>query len=591
MRIALSVITKGDSELERLKKCIASFYPYVDKIFITANGEETRVTENWCRGDKEKIVYSYLAWDDDFSKQRNFNLEQIRREGFDWFVWADSDDILIGGEYLRKVAEISLRNGFDCVFFTYYYGVVFDGEPKWETIKHVDLVQKRERLLKPHLFTWKGMLHETPVPTENYQLRYTYVPYSQEYPIVWLHTEAERDPKSQRNVERMARNKRILEKQLEQEKLMAEGADPRTILYLMKIYVEMEDSSYWQKCLEMGREYLEKSGWDEERAVCWSLMARAASLLGDDKLAVTYTLSAIQEYPYSSVLYLYLSKYYLNDGHIEKAEYWLEEALNVKERDTTQMNNELEKKMLAGEIAYKIYFFHKKDVRTTLRIIKYLHSISPTEQTAAILKEVSELANLDLACENVHRLFKYCESIKEEGRIPQLYFSLPEKIRSLEFAVYYKNKYTYRVWGKDEICYYATYGGAHIEKWSPESLKTGIGGSETAVIKLSREWVKHGYKVTVYADTCEPLVYDGVVWLPYYYFNQRDRFNIFIQWRMATLAGKVKCKKFLVDMHDVYSPLSIDWSRIDALMVKSRYHRNIASSIADEKFRIISNGV
>ena len=151
-----------------------------------------------------------------------------------------------------------------------------------------------------------------------------------------------------------------------------------------------------------------------------------------------------------------------------------------------------------------------------------------------------------------------------------------------------------KVWGENEVCYYATFGREHFERWGPSSLEKGIGGSETAVIRLSQEWAKLGYKVTVYGDPGQEMgEYDGVTWLPYYKFNPRDKFNIFIQWRDTSLANKISAKKFLVDLHDIYFPQTFEGKldAIDSIMVKSEYQRDLGEGIPKEKFTIISNGI
>jgi hypothetical protein len=124
-------------------------------------------------------------------------------------------------------------------------------------------------------------------------------------------------------------------------------------------------------------------------------------------------------------------------------------------------------------------------------------------------------------------------------------------------------------------------------------LKSGIGGSETAVIRLSEEWAKKGYNVVVYGDPKEPVEINGVTYLPWYYFNKRDRFNIFIQWRATHLAGKIHAKMFLSDMHDVYADVThkdnID--KLDKFMCKSIYHREFGKDFPVTKVEVISNGI
>jgi len=154
-----------------------------------------------------------------------------------------------------------------------------------------------------------------------------------------------------------------------------------------------------------------------------------------------------------------------------------------------------------------------------------------------------------------------------------------------------------KVSGQKEICYYATFGGSALEKWSPKRLQTGIGGSELAVIKLSERWQKMGYEVTVYGDPGEDRGrHNGVLYLPWYEFNPNDYYNIFIHWRhsvRAELAAHIKCRKYYMDLHDVWDGEDVlDYiDSIDGIFVKSKYHRKMAPNIPDEKFHIIGNGI
>jgi acetone carboxylase gamma subunit len=84
------------------------------------------------------------------------------------------------------------------------------------------------------------------------------------------------------------------------------------------------------------------------------------------------------------------------------------------------------------------------------------------------------------------------------------------------------------------------------------------------------------------------------MYLPYYYFNQKDSFNIFIQWRNWQLATSVKVKKFYVDLHDVYSDADIEdaiINHVDKFIVRSDYHKGLATKIPENKFLTISNGI
>lgn len=154
-----------------------------------------------------------------------------------------------------------------------------------------------------------------------------------------------------------------------------------------------------------------------------------------------------------------------------------------------------------------------------------------------------------------------------------------------------------RVWGKQEICYYANFGGSAIEKWSPRRLNTGLGGSETAVVRLSEEWSKLGWEVTVYGDPGkERGLHGGVRYLPWYEFNIHDYFNIFIQWRGAyrsELARFVSARQYYLDLHDLFEQdrVTPNVHAVDGVMVKSKYHASLAPRIPPERMYVIGNGV
>ncbi len=599
MKLAFCVIAEGDNKLESLKKLLTSVEGVFDSVHITVNGGEpdgkqtpTTKVEKWCK--EQGFDFSYLPWTEDFSYQRNYNFSRVPQDT-DFIIWADSDDVILNAHLLRDIAQISKEKEYDTVFFEYWYGAKFSGEPSLETFEEVELKQNRERLIKPGRIVWKKRIHETPVPVDDPTYKYSYMPYSKEWPIVWLHLGADRDQSKEAMDKRMARNKRLLEAELEDERKIGE-ADPRTLLYLMKIYAEEDnDPIIWKKCIEMGREYLTKSGWDQERALCCKLMSQCMGKLGNHEEAKNFLHQAIKEFPYNPLLHLYLARTYFNLKDYRAMKFWMKLGLSLDTEDSgSAMNNILEMKVLGSELMLEYYLYGEKNIRKAYEAAKMLNAINPTENNQHNEDYLYDQKELDIACEHTHQLMKYFTDIQQEQRIAPLIETLPQEIRRLPFANKYYNRYREpKVWGKDEICYFANFGGEHFEKWDGNSLQSGIGGSETAVIRLAEEWTKQGYKVTVYGDPIQDIVVNEVTYLPYYKFNQRDHFNIFIQWRSNYLAGKIKAKKFLVDLHDVFTeiPYLDKTDQIDQIMVKSDYHKDLAPSIPEIKFEVISNGI
>jgi hypothetical protein len=100
-------------------------------------------------------------------------------------------------------------------------------------------------------------------------------------------------------------------------------------------------------------------------------------------------------------------------------------------------------------------------------------------------------------------------------------------------------------WDNNSIVIYSNFP-FHVEDWSSLSVNKGIGGSEEAVIYLSREFVKLGYQVTIF-NRCSDMEgeYNGVVYQSVDKFNPQDIFNILIFHRAWTqpMLMKVKARK------------------------------------------------
>lgn len=129
----------------------------------------------------------------------------------------------------------------------------------------------------------------------------------------------------------------------------------------------------------------------------------------------------------------------------------------------------------------------------------------------------------------------------------------------------------------------------------------GLGGSETAVIELTRRWARAGNKVSVFALTT-PATYEGVVWRDVATYNSEQSYDIVILWRQAgfnllTEHPDLKRGLLVMDFHDggfdtatfSNNPLS---KTIDRLFVKSQFHRSLFTAIPDDsRFAIIPNGI
>ena len=589
MKLAFCIIVKDDTELQMLKDSVKSVAPYMDYVYITANGKKVDGIKAYCK--KHKHNYSYIKWTGDFSEARNFNFSQVAKD-VDYIYWQDTDDILVGGEHLRKVAQEALDRGKDIVFFTYWYACTFSGNPAVNNVVSIDMQHLRERLIKPGTCKWKGRLHETPVPIEGQkynQTAYSYKPRENRF-IAVMHTED-----GSRLEAKMERNKQLLEKQLGEERSKGE-ADPRTLLYLLKIYAEQNNRENWIKGIKMGEEYLKKSGWDEERGVCWEQMSICYGRLGERKKVVTALHRAIEEWPHQPLFYLRLATAYYNLNRFLEAKHWLYLGTHIEISDYSgNMVNFKAMKVNTLELELKLAYNVKKDPTEALKFAKLLERENPSSLRHETVLFLEDMKDLNDNSRRLDLFLHYLDDIGEGDRILKIIEELPQPFPTQPFILSHVRRHLKpRKWEKNEICYFANFGAKHFEKWDEKSLSKGIGGSETAVIKLTERWAKMGYKVTVYGDPEKKHTTNGVTWLPWYYFNSKDKFNMFIQWRNPYMAGKIKAKKFYVDLHDVFA--GVDYTEemiknIDKVFVKSKYHRNLAPNIPDDKIVIISNGI
>lgn len=263
--ISLCIIVRDDAK--NLDACLRSVAGHVDEIIVVDTGSTDdsiavatrhgahvhefsprnhpeaffRDTEEECKKFGAPAPYSGMWCLGDFSAPRN---ESFKHATKDFVVWIDSDDVLEGAELLRdRVAEIAGRNlGFG--MFPYNYAV--DGAGR------VFYRQYRERIFRRGTASWHEPVHEVLMATGPIgpPIRY-------EQPL-WVH---------RRKPDRIGvpnRNYKILLRQVWQLKQRDEKAqiNPRTLFYLGQEARFIDP----RRAAGFYEEYLQSSGWPEERA-------------------------------------------------------------------------------------------------------------------------------------------------------------------------------------------------------------------------------------------------------------------------------------------------------------------------------------
>lgn len=284
--ISLGMIVRNEGRT--LRKCLESAAPYVDEIVIGLGGESTDDTEAIAREFTDKVIQ--LQWKDDFALARNEILDLCTG---DYFLWLDGDDILIGGEGLRRLPqEFPIVDSF---FFGYDYARDTDGRNVCYLI--------RERLVRidaAHNWQWKGRVHEVLVPV-GFEPQNMFV----ENMLVQHHKPADKhDPN---------RNMDLLYRELEAQE---PNPDPRLLVYLGS---ENALRGNLKEALLHWQRFVLLSGWDEEKYQTLHRMGDAYRLLGNLEKAIDCNRQAIELLPEHPDAWLGLAEIYYQQQNYKAA--------------------------------------------------------------------------------------------------------------------------------------------------------------------------------------------------------------------------------------------------------------------------------
>lgn len=119
--------------------------------------------------------------------------------------------------------------------------------------------------------------------------------------------------------------------------------------------------------------------------------------------------------------------------------------------------------------------------------------------------------------------------------------------------------------------------GPGLERWSPLTQRwEGLGGSETAVIRLAAELGNLGWRVTVYAEA--DGVWDGAMYRHFSKFAG-DCGDLFIAWRSPAVLGLMEEKPAghtALWLHDTDCGDALTWEvgeKIDSILYLSEWHK------------------
>lgn len=561
VKLALALIVKGsDEEAKALDKCLEDVPQYVDGIFVTIT-QPNKAVEKVCK--KYGAHISHFAWIDDFSAARNFNFNQVPKE-YTHILWLDADDGLRGIEKLKGILEE--HPDVDTYILNYFYA--FD-EDKNPIIVHMKTqIVKNDGCVK-----WVGAIHE------DFQATREINPwFIQGVERVHLSNGERARQSSERNLEisRIDRYKN--------------PNDPRSWWNLANSYRGL---ALYPESIEAFKTFINESASDEEKYLARLRCAESYWALGDKTEAIDecrYAIGTKPEYPDA---YHVIGRLYLESGQYESAIKSFTEGLLKKPpvHKILVYNPREYDYMPLKELAKAFWMTSRPDM--ALPLLKAAQEIMPSDKKN---KEIIEqLEKETKAFNDAITIAKKLRAYKSTARLASAISKLPIELQSHPLIAAVRNERIIKETssGKDLVIYCANNG----ETWNPETARTkGIGGSEEAVIWISKLLAKKGWHVDVYANCgTEVQEYDGVLWKPFWTWNVRDRQDVVILWRNpAPLKFDINATKIFVDLHDVISEGEFTPERlkkITKVFVKSEFHRSLFPSIPDDKIVVVPNGI
>ena len=553
MKLSLCMIAKPD-EHELLARCLKYVASYVDEICITQAGEKpskkmSAVIKAY--GGKE----SFFKWTKNFAEARNFNFEQATG---DYIFWCDTDDIVKHAFQLRNLVKMMDEKKVECVAMNYLYDF---NENKECTVKHV-----KTRIVQRGCVKWVGAVHE-----DFEKLREISTFFTKDMEVMHIKDKERSDNSAKRNLE-IAKNE-----------MNSHPDDPRSLW--------LSANGYWgvgdiPKAIEMFELFVKESSSDDEKYIAYLTLSSLKKTEDD-------ALKALSLKPTLPNAYFRMAEVKFDQGKYLNCISFLELGLQLPIPET--------------EIV--VYNPRDYDYNPLMLMMKAYWKIGRTKKSVEIINEMAEMFPDDKEVQTKKKLLagelgevlkveKYLEKarkIKDKIYLKKYLDGLPDKVQQHpELCIFRNENFVKEESSGKDLVYYC---GFTEKVWDPNvAMEKGVGGSEEAVINLSKEFAKKGWNVTVYNNCGHGGVFDGVTYKPFWSYNYRDKQDVTIFWRhpkpvdyVGDWAGKI-----FVDLHDVVPQGEFTEERlkkITKIMVKTKAHRVLFSNVPDEKFSIIPNGI
>jgi len=610
--IALAMIVKGaKDEAEHLANCLDNISSSVDAIYLNINTPKgvKIAPEIIAVAKKYKTTYFETEWKGNFVEARNFIFDKVDKK-YGFLMWLDADDTVDKPDEIRKVIAI-LAKTQQGVYIRYDYDHDEFGNT---TVSHMVA-----RIVRNNgSYTWQSSIADGGVAVHETLVEVIPRPKAicEDFKVIH-HADSDRRTQS------LIRNIGLLEGMYKRQQKSGE-VDPRTLFYLATHYY---DAGNYSQAKDLLQNYMLLSGWAEERCEALIYLGKIMEMEGKTDQAHHAYLLAIGEYQNSPRPYIELSAIDFKRRRFEESASWIEKCLALPPPSTTMVQRPMESTFKAYMLAAQAYVnIGGKKLDDAQKYVLKALDLRPLDDEAQQSRDIIE--SMIAQREDIRAAMRIVRKFEENDTKKVLPFldTLPADVQDNPLILTTRHRYTEpKVWGDKTIALYVGQGPLGV--WGPWSLEEGIGGSEEAVIRLSRELALLGWNVTVYATPGERWGTDvhyesaniwnyidssiaekpqlehedsskmpAVQWKQYYEFNPRDEYNVLVSWRNpAFFDAEIKAKKSYLWLHDVMEKeefLPERLERIDKVIFVGQYHADLYKGIIpEEKWFVSGNGI
>lgn len=599
--IALCMIVKGTKdEAPLLAKALGSINGYVDAIYLNINVPKGKKISQDVIDVAERFgaIYIKSVWEGNFVKARTQSFSMATE---DFLLWLDADDIIDRPQEIKNAVSV-LSKQQQGIYILYDYDHDEYGNT---TVSHwVARIVRNNGSYK-----WQASISDDTVAVHETLVEVIPRPKALcgDFKVVHQSTPDRMESSLRRNIE-------LLEGMYGKQGQDGEY-DPRTLFYLATHYY---DAKQFGQALNLLQNYLQLSGWAEERCEARVYVGNIFRRFEQDSQAATEYLMAIGEYQNSPRPYIELAEIEYEKSRYQQSADWIEKCLQLPKATTTMVQRPMESTFRAYLLGAQANVnIGGKKLEVAHEYIQKALKLRPTDPDAKKAQDIiDELIEKREDIRAAMRIVRKYEKAEQATKIVPFINSLPDDVQDNPLVLNTRHQYTEpKMWGEKTIAVYVGQGPLGI--WGPWSLDGGIGGSEEAVIRLSNELAKLGWKVTVYATPGEKFGYYNnankrsgngainwddnvgtktVLWKQYYEFNPKDEYNVLIAWRNpAFFDAGIKAKKRYLWLHDVMDKEEFIPERlenIDKVIFVGQYHADLYKGVVpEEKWLVSGNGI